>query len=77
MFIDNTNLAELVHFQVKETEKRQQQKFMGNKFIYLIKKGYPKQLLPVLVNGVPSMHICLDFLPKLLSHNEIDKQVIN
>jgi integrator complex subunit 2 len=52
MFIDNSNLAELVHFQ-----------------------GYPKQLIPILVRGVPSMHICIDFVPKLLSHNDLNKQV--
>ena len=32
-------------------------------------------MLPTLVRGVPSMHICLDFAPKLLSHSDIDKQV--
>ncbi len=52
MFIENTNLAELVHFQ-----------------------GYPKKLQPILVQGVPSMHICLDFVPKLLSHSDINKQI--
>ena len=52
MFIENSNLAELVHFQ-----------------------GYPKSLIPILVKGVPSMHICLDFAPKLLANNDLDKQV--
>jgi integrator complex subunit 2 len=52
MFIDNANLAEVVHFQ-----------------------GYPTQLVPILVGGVPSMHICLEFLPKLLSHYDLDKQI--
>lgn len=52
MFIENSNLAELVHFQ-----------------------GYPKQLIPILVRGVPSMHICIDFVPKLLSHADLNKQV--
>ncbi len=52
MFIENTNLAELVHFQ-----------------------GYSKKMMPILVRGVPSMHICLDFVPKLLSHSDIDKQI--
>lgn len=31
--------------------------------------------MPMLVQGVPSMHICLDFVPKLLSHNDMEKQV--
>lgn len=52
MFIENTNLAELVHFQ-----------------------GYSKKMMSILVRGVPSMHICLDFVPKLLSHSDIDKQI--
>jgi integrator complex subunit 2 len=52
MFIENSNLAELVHFQ-----------------------GYPKQLIPILVRGVPSMHICIDFVPKLLSHSDLNKQI--
>jgi integrator complex subunit 2 len=52
MFIENSSLAELVHFQ-----------------------GYPKSLIPVLVNGVPSMHICLDFVPRILANNDLDKQV--
>ena len=46
------------------------------KIFIFASKGYPKQLLPVLVQGVPSMHICLEFAPKLLAHNEIEKQVI-
>lgn len=33
------------------------------------------QLIPVLVKGVPSMHICLEFLPKLLQHYDLDKQI--
>jgi hypothetical protein len=43
--------------------------------LFRILKGYPKQLLPVMVHGVPSMHICLEFAPKLLAHYELDKQV--
>jgi hypothetical protein len=45
--------------------------------LFQILKGYPKQLLPVMVHGVPSMHICLEFAPKLLAHYELDKQVKN
>ena len=38
-------------------------------------KGYPSELLPVTVAGIPSMHICLDFIPELLSQPSMDKQV--
>ena len=50
-FIQDPNLAKLVHFQ-----------------------GYPNELLPVLIRGVPSMHICLDFGPELLSQPDPEKQ---
>ncbi|KAF9204483.1 Integrator complex subunit 2 [Podila verticillata] len=42
-FIDNKNLAKLIHFQ-----------------------GYPLDLIPSMVKGVDSIHICIDFLPELL-----------
>jgi len=38
-------------------------------------QGYPIELLPVTVAGVPSMHICLDFAPELLSQPSLEKQV--
>jgi len=38
-------------------------------------QGYPLELLPVTVAGVPSMHICMDFAPELLSMPDIEKQV--
>jgi len=38
-------------------------------------QGYPVELLGVTVAGVPSMHICLDFAPELLSQPSLDKQV--
>jgi len=38
-------------------------------------QGYPLELLGVTVAGVPSMHICLDFAPELLSQPSLDKQV--
>ncbi|XP_021962074.1 integrator complex subunit 2 isoform X2 [Folsomia candida] len=38
-------------------------------------QGYPLELLPVTVRGIPSMHICLDFIPELLSQPEMEKQV--
>ncbi|XP_058467120.1 integrator complex subunit 2 isoform X2 [Malaya genurostris] len=38
-------------------------------------QGYPRNLLPITVRGIPSMHICLDFIPELLSMSEMDKQI--
>ncbi|XP_077533566.1 integrator complex subunit 2 isoform X2 [Haemaphysalis longicornis] len=38
-------------------------------------QGYPSELLPVSVSLIPSMHICLDFIPELLSQPHLDKQV--
>lgn len=38
-------------------------------------QGYPRELLSMTVRGIPSMHICLDFIPELLSMPEMDKQV--
>ena len=52
MFIADTSLAKLVHFQ-----------------------GYPKQLLEITVTSIPSMHICLDFIPELLSLPDWEKQI--
>lgn len=40
-------------------------------------QGYPSELLEVTVRGVPSMHICLDFIPELLSQPCIAKQVFS
>ncbi|XP_071945249.1 integrator complex subunit 2-like [Antedon mediterranea] len=37
-------------------------------------QGYPSELLPVTVAGIPSIHICLDFIPELLSQPQIEKQ---
>lgn len=36
---------------------------------------YPRELLPVVVSSIPSLHICLDFLPELLSQADLEKQV--
>lgn len=36
---------------------------------------YSSDLLPLTVSAVPSMHICLDFLPELLSQPDLAKQV--
>ncbi|MBN3272797.1 INT2 protein, partial [Polyodon spathula] len=52
MFIDDPNIAKLVHFQ-----------------------GYPPDLLPLTVAGIPSMHICLDFIPELLAQPQLEKQI--
>lgn len=38
-------------------------------------QGYPRELLPMTVRGIPSMHICIDFVPELLSMPEMEKQV--
>ncbi len=37
-------------------------------------QGYPIQLLPMVVSGVPSIHIAMDFISELLS--QPDKQVL-
>lgn len=38
-------------------------------------QGYSRELLSLTVRGIPSMHICLDFIPELLSMPEMDKQI--
>ena len=38
-------------------------------------QGYPRELLAMTVRGIPSMHICLDFIPELLSMAEMEKQI--
>ncbi|XP_034948170.1 integrator complex subunit 2 isoform X2 [Chelonus insularis] len=38
-------------------------------------QGYPRELLPITVSGIPSMHICLDWIPELLSQAEPEKQI--
>jgi integrator complex subunit 2 len=38
-------------------------------------QGYSKALIPILVKCVPSMHICLDFVPRLLTNGDLKKQV--
>jgi len=43
--------------------------------LFLLFQGYPLELLPVTVAGIPSMHICMDFAPELLSMPDIHKQV--
>ncbi|RXM96651.1 Integrator complex subunit 2 [Acipenser ruthenus] len=38
-------------------------------------QGYPQDLLPLTVAGIPSMHICLDFIPELLAQPQLEKQM--
>eukprot|EP00794_Sanderia_malayensis_P014277 gene14277-15764_t len=38
-------------------------------------QGYPAELLSVTVAGVPSMHICLDFIPELINMPQLEKQL--
>ncbi|CAI9724064.1 integrator complex subunit 2-like [Octopus vulgaris] len=38
-------------------------------------QGYPSELLPITVAGIPSMHICFDFIPELLSQPQMEKQM--
>lgn len=52
VFIADTNLAKLVHFQT-----------------------YPSELLSTTSDKIPSMHICLDFIPELLSQPDLSKQI--
>lgn len=52
VFIADTNLAKLVHFQT-----------------------YSSELLSTTSDKIPSMHICLDFIPELLSQPDLSKQV--
>ncbi|XP_064613118.1 LOW QUALITY PROTEIN: integrator complex subunit 2-like [Liolophura sinensis] len=37
-------------------------------------QGYPRELLPLTVTGIPSMHICLDFIPELIRQPQREKQ---
>lgn len=38
-------------------------------------QGYPEELLPVTVYGIPSIHIALDFLPELLNQPQVERQI--
>ncbi|XP_035780824.1 LOW QUALITY PROTEIN: integrator complex subunit 2-like [Anopheles albimanus] len=38
-------------------------------------QGYSRELLAMTVRGIPSMHICLDFIPELLSMTQMEKQI--
>ncbi|KAG7259093.1 hypothetical protein CRUP_000408, partial [Coryphaenoides rupestris] len=39
-----------------------------------LREGYPPALLPLTVAGIPSIHICLDFIPELLAQPQLEKQ---
>lgn len=41
----------------------------------LPRQGYDPALLPLTVAGIPSIHICLDFIPELLAQPQLEKQV--
>lgn len=38
-------------------------------------QGYPTELIPLTVAGIPSMHICVDFIPELIAQPHLDKQM--
>lgn len=38
-------------------------------------QGYSHDLLLMTVRGIPSMHICMDFIPELLGMQEMNKQI--
>lgn len=38
-------------------------------------QGYSHDLLTMTVRGIPSMHICMDFIPELLGMQEMSKQI--
>ncbi|GAB6030189.1 Integrator complex subunit 2 [Chamberlinius hualienensis] len=41
----------------------------------VIFQGYPMELIPITVAGIPSMHIALDSIPELLSQPQLTKQI--
>lgn len=38
-------------------------------------QGYSHELLAMTVRGIPSMHICMDFIPDILGMHEMSKQI--
>lgn len=38
-------------------------------------QGYDNSLIPMIVDGVPSIHLCLDFIPELLSQQSHEEQL--
>ena len=49
--------------------------YLCHKYFIFYLQGYPSELLDVTVSGIPSMHICLDYIPEMLSQPQMDKQV--
>jgi hypothetical protein len=37
--------------------------------------GYDHSLVEITSQGIPSIHICLDFIPELLAQQNIEKQI--
>lgn len=69
VFIADTMLCKLVHFQVKFSLK------FCTQICKVILQGYPTGLLEVVIKGVPSMHICLDFVQELMQQPSLKKQI--
>lgn len=43
--------------------------------VFCTVKGYHHDLIPVTVAGIPSMHICLEFIPMLMQQPDYDKLI--
>lgn len=77
-FIADPPLCKLVHFQVGMLNIICE--LIISKYLVLIDdtnalfQGYPPELLPVTVIGIPSMHICVDFIAELISQPSLEKQ---
>ena len=77
MFISDPKLAKLVHFQVHGICQNIAHfpTTLSTCILSDILQGYDPQLLPVTVSGIPSIHICLNFIAELLNQPEMQKQV--
>ena len=62
-------------YKKKKEKKEKIRELLDNFSSFLISQGYPSTLIPQVVAGVPSMHICLDFIPELLGQPQRKKQV--
>ncbi|KAJ3103412.1 Integrator complex subunit 2 [Phlyctochytrium planicorne] len=74
----------ILHWKDKQHEKliRRACQFIHQRFINSTKyiklvhfQGYKLELLPITVAQIPSMHVCFDFIPELLSQPDQGKQV--
>lgn len=78
--VPNGNSGDKIYVQQKEVQSRIcsyiHEAFIADptmaKLVHF--QGYPHQVLPVTATGVPSIHICLDFTPELLSQPDLEKQ---